>query len=316
MSDSKGAPLVPSNTNGETTTGLVQEGWRHLQSQRPLAAWGSWQRALRVDPDSSVAKQALATLESATDLPLAARTAYRFREPGDRSRRDVWDARMEGWNPGDLVEASDLFARLAAETPTDSAAWYNRALCLAWLGDNRQSIACLDRVVRLESESAFDQSVGAWTLAEVLRQGGGAETPADDLRYACTIAWEPGDTPWLLEEFPEIARVPTPIAPGDTLDDSSLIEVFEWRDRAGAGLAGRHPRPPIYRSSWRAFSSVAMRSGCPALGSRRWNGSRTCYSRGSMLAPGRSGARPRRLRSRFSTPISGSFGSRPRSILP
>ncbi len=149
---------------------------------------------------------------------------------------------MEGWNPGDLVEASDLFARLAAETPTDSAAWYNRALCLAWLGDNRQSIACLDRVVRLDSESAFDQSVGAWTLAEVLRQGGGAETPADDLRYACTIAWEPGDTPWLLEEFPEIARVPTPIAPGDTLDDSSLIEVFEWRDRAGAGLAGRHSR--------------------------------------------------------------------------
>ena len=152
---------------------------------------------------------------------------------------------MEGWNPGDLVGASDLFARLAAETPADAAAWYNHALCLAWLGDNRQSIACLDRVVKLESESAFDQAVGAWTLAEVLREGGGAETPADDLRYACTIAWEPGDTPRLLEEFPEIVRVPTPIAPGEELDESAQIEIFEWRDQSGSELTGGHPRAAL-----------------------------------------------------------------------
>ena len=39
--------------------------------------------ALRVDPDSSAAAQALLTLESAKELPMAARTTYRFREPRD-----------------------------------------------------------------------------------------------------------------------------------------------------------------------------------------------------------------------------------------
>jgi len=221
--------------------GLVHEGWDHLKSQRPLAAWGSWQRAQRADPDSTVARQALATLESASDLPLAARKSYRFREPVDRSRRAVWDDRMPAANADDLETTADLFGRLAAEDPFDAAAWYNRALCLAWLGENRESIACLDRVVNLEAEREFDQAVDAWTLAEVLRQGGGAETLADDLRFACTIAWEPGDTSWLLDEFPGIERVPTPSAPGDALDQSSRIEVFEWLDRPGSGLADRHP---------------------------------------------------------------------------
>ena len=48
---------------------LIHEGWNHLKSQRPLAAWGSWQRVLRSDPESVVAKHALAALESAADLP-------------------------------------------------------------------------------------------------------------------------------------------------------------------------------------------------------------------------------------------------------
>jgi tetratricopeptide (TPR) repeat protein len=193
-----------------SSTDLVHEGWDHLKSQRPLAAWGSWQRAQRADPDSAVVRQALATLESAADLPLAARKCYRLREPGDRARRAVWDDKLRGSNAEDLETTADLFGRLAASDPADPAAWYNRALCLAWLGENRESVACLDRVVNLEAERAFDQAVDAWTLAEVLRQGGGAETLADDLRFACTIAWEPVDTSWLLDEFPGIVRVPTP----------------------------------------------------------------------------------------------------------
>jgi len=225
-----------------SSTALVHEGWHHLRSQRPLAAWGSWQRALRADPDSTAANQALSTLASASDLPLAARKSYRLREPGDRSRRAVWDDQMRGWNAQDLETTSELFGRLAVEEPSDPAAWYNRALCLAWLGKNRESVACLDRVVNLEADRAFDQAVDAWTLAEVLRQGGGAETLADDLRFACAVVWEPSNTSWPLDEFPEIERVPTPSAPGDALDESSRIEVFEWRDQPGSGLADRHPR--------------------------------------------------------------------------
>ena len=160
------------------------------------------------------AQQALATLESASDLPLAARTAYRFREPADPARRSAWDDRMRDQSDHDLDATADVFGRLAAEDPTDSAAWYNRALCLAWMGKNLEAIGCLDRVVGLEAERAFDLAVDAWTLAEVLRQGGGAETLADDLRFACTIAWNPGDTSWLLDEFPEIQRIPTPARTG------------------------------------------------------------------------------------------------------
>ncbi len=165
-------------------------------------------------PNSVVARQALSTLESAADLPLAARTAYRFRQPTNSDRRAAWDNRLRGSNAEDLAAMADLFGRLAAEGPADPAAWYNRALCLAWSGDNLEAIAALDHVVSLEAGSAFERAVEAWTLAEILRQGGGAETLADDLRFACTIAWKPADTAGLLEEFPEIQRIPTPREPG------------------------------------------------------------------------------------------------------
>jgi hypothetical protein len=216
---------------------LVHEGWDHLKGRRPLAAWGSWQRALSLDPDALVARQALSTLESASDLPLAARTVYRFRRPSHPSRRAAWDDRLRGWDAGnhDLAATADVFGRLGAEGPPDPAAWYNRALCLAWLGANREAIASLDRATRLEAESAFDQAVEAWTLAEVLRQGGGVEDLADDLRFACTLVWKPDDMTWLLDEFPEIQRVPTPREPGAEPDSGSEIEVFEWLNQPVPG---------------------------------------------------------------------------------
>ncbi len=131
---------------------------------------------------------------------------------------------------------AELFGRLAAEGLPDPAAWYNRALCLAWSGDNLEAIAALEHVVSLEAGSAFEQAVEAWTMAEILRQGGGAETLADDLRFACTIAWKPADTAELLEEFPEIQRIPTPREPGADPDEGPVIEVFEWLDRPVASL--------------------------------------------------------------------------------
>jgi tetratricopeptide (TPR) repeat protein len=233
----KGLPPMSTTSPNGSSTGLIHEGWNHLKSQRPLAAWGSWQRALRTDPDSVAARQALAALESASDLPLAARSAYRFREAADAARRATWDDRMRGQSEQDLDATADLFGRLATADPTDSAAWNNRGLCLAWMGKNVEAIGCLDRVVGVEAERAFDLAVDAWTLAEVLRQGGGAETLADDLRFACTMLWKPGDTTWLLEEFPEIQRVPTPRAPGASADDTLEIEVFEWLDRPASELS-------------------------------------------------------------------------------
>jgi tetratricopeptide (TPR) repeat protein len=212
---------------------LMHEGWDHLRARRPLAAWSSWQRALRRDPGLTAAEQALATLESAADLPEAARSVYRLRQPDDPARRPAWDHRLKAMSAEgqDLEAMADAFGRLAAESPSDPAAWYNRALCLAWLGSNREAIACLDRVAELEAGPAFDRAVEAGLLAEVLRQGDGAEALADDLRFACILDWQPRDTAELLAEFPELQRVPTPHVPGVEPGPAPDIEVFEWLDR-------------------------------------------------------------------------------------
>jgi hypothetical protein len=224
----------------ESSSSLIHEGWNHVRSQRPLAAWASWQRALLVDPDSSAAAQAISTLESAKELPLAARTAYRFREPGDPARRVAWDERLRRGNLQELGATAQAFADIAGEDPGDSSAEYNRGLCLAWAGRNIEAIACLDRSVALDAETAFDDAVAAWMLAEILRQGGGAEAQADDLRFHCTIGWNPEDTATLLHEFPEIRRMRTPEVPGTPIAEDSGIEVFEWLDRPiEAAVPGR-----------------------------------------------------------------------------
>ena len=63
---------MTATSTQDPTLALVHEGWNHLMSQRPLAAWGTWQRVLRLDANSAAARQALETLEAAPELPLAA----------------------------------------------------------------------------------------------------------------------------------------------------------------------------------------------------------------------------------------------------
>src|SRR5882762_5047000 len=98
-----------------TALQLVHEGWNHLQLQRPLASWASWQRALRVVPGFPAAVEALSRLETANDLPAAARSVQRFRAPGNAERRSRWDSRIRGRDLEDLGEAADLFASLVTE---------------------------------------------------------------------------------------------------------------------------------------------------------------------------------------------------------
>ena len=251
---------------------LAHEGWDHLRLRRPLAARASWQRALRLGDDTSAAAQAMATLESAADLPAAARTVYRLRPPADAGRRGAWDDRLRGLAGGgagsggglgdaNLAAMADAFGRLAAEGLPDPAAWYNRALCLAWLGSNREAVACLARVVELEAVPAPERAVEAWTLAELLRQGGGAEDLADDLRYACTIDWDPVETASLLDEFP-----------GDLPD----------ADAAGAG------RRPGHGSGGRGLRVA----GSDDTGGRRSRPEPSCDGRRLAGRPGERDGRP------------------------
>src|SRR4051794_39653710 len=111
-----------------TALPLVHEGWDHLQLQRPLAAWASWQRALRSVPGLDAARQAIDLLEASQDLPRAARQRYAFRAPEDEPGRARWDDLLRGRDLDDLADAADAFARLAGADPNDASAWYNHAL--------------------------------------------------------------------------------------------------------------------------------------------------------------------------------------------
>src|SRR4051812_48829797 len=111
--------MAPPPPNDEALA-RVHEGWDHFRLQRPLAAWASWQRALRVEPDSRAAQQALAFLADAPDLPAEARAVHRFRAPRDAVRRTLWNRRLGRRDLDDLAEAAEAFAALADDDPRDA----------------------------------------------------------------------------------------------------------------------------------------------------------------------------------------------------
>jgi len=220
-----------TRNESEAALALVHEGWNHLMSQRPLAAWGAWQRALRAEPGSPAAAKALATLESAHELPLAARKVYRFRQPRAPEQRSRWDHRMRAGGTDELDAAAAVFDQLTQDAPDDGEAWFNRALCLAWRGRDVEAVECLDRVVAIEAAHGLEGAVDAWALAEVLRQGGGAEVLSDDLRYACSFPGVEVDGDELIALFPGVRRIPTPRDPSRPDQKAADLEVLEWLDR-------------------------------------------------------------------------------------
>jgi hypothetical protein len=208
---------------------LVQEGWEHLRLQRPIAAWASWQRALRLAPDDPRAIEALEILASAEDLPAAARSVYKFRSPRRDEQRTAWNNAFQGRDLQDLRVAAMTFRELGDADPTDSAARYNEALCLAWQGADEHAIAALDRAVRSDAVAKTISAVEAWTLAEILRQGAGAESLADDLNHTLIVAWPNAEVdPVTLQPPGIIRRLPDP--PAESNPQS--IAIFEWLDRA------------------------------------------------------------------------------------
>jgi tetratricopeptide (TPR) repeat protein len=224
-------------TEDQAALELVHEGWSHLQLQRPLAAWASWHRALRRAPAFPAATQALATLESALELPAAARAVYRFMPPADAAARTRWKQRVpdvgnsNGNGDGNLDDAAAAFASLAAADAGDAAAAFNEGLCFAWLGRNTEAIAALDRAVRVLAATDFDRATMAWMLAEVLRQGGGAEALADDLSYAGIIDDPPTDAIRLLGQSATLVPVAIPRDPASGEQLRADTQVFEWLDR-------------------------------------------------------------------------------------
>jgi tetratricopeptide (TPR) repeat protein len=212
---------------------LVQEGWNYLRLERPLAAWASWQRALRVSPGDAAATRALGRLTGSAELPAAARAEYRFQAPADPLRRARWDERLRGRGLNDLAAAAEAFSALSSDDPADADALLNLALCHAWSGRNADAIPALDRALVALAESDPERAAGVWTLAEVLRLGAGAEHLADDFRYAWVATFEPAEAPSsdVFEIWPNLVPATMPVDPitgAPRLDDG---EVYEWLDR-------------------------------------------------------------------------------------
>ena len=102
----------------------------------------------------------------------------------------AWNQVIRNGHTAELADAADAFGRLTDEAPEDAEAWYNKGLCLAWLGQDRQAIECLAEAVGLFADRDPNQAADAWALAEILRQGGGAESLSDDLRYRLQLRLE------------------------------------------------------------------------------------------------------------------------------
>lgn len=225
----------PSQPQPSLALALIREGWRHLQLQRPLAARAAWQRAVLASPHDPAARQALERLDQATDLPAIARAEYRLVSPTSDERRTRWDEAIRATTIGleNLDQLPLTFKRLCASDPADAEAWYNQALGHAWMGANVEAIACLDRFVALVAGTNPERAAEAWSLAEVLRLGAGAESLADDLRYLLTLDLDPAHGPpaGLLRHWPHLH--PTSI-PTDPLTGEPALpgaQVFNWHDR-------------------------------------------------------------------------------------
>ena len=231
MSDPAPAPDTPA-------LALIREGWNHLKRQRPLAARASWLRALRIVPDDFAARDAIDRLARAGDLPREARVEPKLRAPTTDARRKRWDKAFRVKDLADLSLAADTFALLVEADLKDSDALFNQALGLAWLGRNVEAVEVLERSVAVDAVTDPVKAVGAWTLAELLRQGGGAEEIADDLTYTLRlsdpIVADPDFLAWL-ERRPNLQAATPDGLPGDA-------RVFAWLDRVPSSSGYASPR--------------------------------------------------------------------------
>ncbi|MDX2039062.1 MAG: tetratricopeptide repeat protein [Isosphaeraceae bacterium] len=192
---------------------LVHEGWNHLRRGRPLAARASWLRAARSETSRVAAEEAIAALDGSPDLPGLARIEIRLRAPASGSIRLAWDRSFHGEAADRLGAVAEAFGRVVEATPDDADAWFNLALGLAWQGRNLEAVDALEESVRLDAASRHDLACSAWSLAELLRQGGGAESIADDLSYSARLTGAATAAPELvrwLESRPSLvpARLP------------------------------------------------------------------------------------------------------------
>ncbi|MBI1324569.1 hypothetical protein GC170_15485 [bacterium] len=177
-----------------STAERVRAGWAMLASQRPHAAWATWQAVLSQNPDDPAARAAMDTLAASPELPEVARKPLRFLPPASEPARQRWDTILraqlsstETPNSTDPATAALAFKALLESAPDDAEATWNLAVCQAWMGWNRSAVETLDRFVDIAHDKMPDRAADAWTLAELLRHGAGAEDLADSVKLSVTV---------------------------------------------------------------------------------------------------------------------------------
>jgi tetratricopeptide (TPR) repeat protein len=224
---------MTTSSDSSNALALVHQGWDFLRTQRPLAAWAAWQRALRLKPDDAAALHALELLESSEELPAAAKASYRFRWPQPEVVRARWSAALGDVEMLDLDQVADEFRKLSAADESDYDALYNHAICLAWRGENARAVEALKAFASRVVEDQFDASVDACVLAEILAQGSGAESVASDLNHTLIVDWPQvaGDPLPRLQRAAVLTAQPIPRdrETGDPVVND--VRAFEWLDR-------------------------------------------------------------------------------------
>src|SRR5262249_5296390 len=132
-------------------------GESELKMNRPVAARAALQIALRCKPDQEQANAFETIFGDQSRYPLAARREYTFQSPPPRepgNRRQAWDRALHLAGTPRLREVLHAFDQLTTEDPEDAAAWYNRALVQAWLGDNKAALESLDQYVAREPDES------------------------------------------------------------------------------------------------------------------------------------------------------------------
>ena len=303
--------MAATSTHDETLA-LVHEGWNHLMSQRPLAAWGTWQRALRLDPDATAARQAIEALEAAPELPLAARKVYRFRKPATEARRRGGTAFCATARPLSSLMPRRPSAAWPPRPPTTLR--HGSTVRSAWRGPGWTA-----------RQSSVSTRSPAWPTATRRRPWKPGRSPRSsarqEVRRACPTtcamrAPSPGAPSRPLRcgrRFPKSGRFPPRVIPR-----APRFRLGISRCWSGSIVPFRRPRQSTARATsracWPRFTSRRVQSGSPVHGSRRSSSPRRSCGGCWVPRPSRRSESPPRCHSPSWTPMSGPPGYLRKSI--
>ncbi len=161
-----------------------------MKLNHPIAARAAAEMAARFNPANDNLRQGIQSVfgPDNPNLPTSARQVYTFKSlPASASaeRRSAWESALKSSATGRLTDAIKAFEQLTQAEAGEPAAWYNLAVCHAWLGQNAAALDALEQYVTLEADETH--AAQAWAMGEVLRYGQGMEDQADIVEY--TVAF-------------------------------------------------------------------------------------------------------------------------------